>query len=220
MVALLLLVLPILLVLNFRVFYWRDLVHDRYLYVPSAGFCILAGVALLEVSRWITKAISPAVQQFLCAGLLCGLTLTTLAEAQSWRNNLSVLANAAQLAPGNIGAQIMLGDELESRNKFVEAKISYLRALQLTPQWAPAWFAYGRTLLLTGDLNGAIQSFHRAIALEDTPIEEVWLAMAMDKAGQHGEAHALLAWAVAQDPSMMQAALDVEKKEIAAASAQ
>lgn len=79
-VALLLMVVPILLVLNFRVFYWGDLVHDRYLYVPSAGFCILAAIALLEISRWISKAISSSVQQFLCAGLLCALALTTLAE--------------------------------------------------------------------------------------------------------------------------------------------
>lgn len=226
LIAVLLLTLPILLVLDFRVFYWRDLVHDRYLYVPSAGFCILAAIALLDMSRWILRALSPAMQQFLCAGLLGALALTTLAEAQPWRNNLSVLANAAVVAPRNIAAQIMLGDELESRNKFVEAEISYLRALQLTPAWAPAWFAYGRTLLLTGDPNGAIQSFQRAIALDNSPIEEVWLARAMDKAGKHDEAHALLAQTVAQDPSMMQAAIDVEraveknveKKEIPAAS--
>jgi protein O-mannosyl-transferase len=215
--ALLLLVPPILLILNFRVFYWRDLVHDRYLYVPSAGFCILASLALLEMSRRISRAISPGVQQFLCAGLLCALALTTLAEAQPWRNNLSVLANAAQLAPGNIGAQIMLGAELESRNNFVEARISYLRALQLTPAWAPAWFAYGRTLLLTGDANGAIQSFQRAIALDDDPIEEVWLAMAMDRVGKHDEAHALLVQALARDSSMMQASVDVEREVVAAA---
>jgi predicted Zn-dependent protease len=80
--------------------------------------------------------------------------------------------------------------------------------------------------LLTGDPNGAIQSFQRAIALDNSPIEEVWLARAMDKAGKHDEAHALLAQTVAQDPSMMQAAIDVEraveknveKKEIPAAS--
>ncbi len=216
--ALLLLVPPILLVLNFRVFYWGDLVHDRYLYTPSAGFCILAAIALLQAGESASKAISPAVQQFLCAGLLCALALTTVAEAQPWRNNLSLLANAAKVAPRNIGAQILLGEELESRNNLAEAKISYQRALQLTPDWGPAWFAYGRTLLLTGDANGAIQSLQRAITLDDTPIAEVWLALAIDKAGRHDEARALLARTFAKDPSMMQAAIDVQKKELAASS--
>ena len=210
-VALLLLVLPILLVLNFRIFYWRDLVHDRYIYTPSAGFSILAAIMLLEAGRVVSKTISPAVQQFLGAGLLCALSLTTLAEAQSWRNNLSALANAAEIAPRNIAAQIMLGDELELRHNLVEAKICYLRAVQLTPEWAPAWFAYGRTLLLTGDSAGAIQSFRRTIALDKSPTAEVWLAVAMDKAGQHDEARDLLVRAFAEDPAMMQTAVDLEK---------
>jgi len=219
-IAFLLLVPPIILVLDFRVFYWRDLVHDRYLYTPSAGFCLLAAMALMGVSRRIPKAISPTVQQFLCAGLLCALALTTVAEAQPWRNNLSLLANAARLAPRNIGAQIMLGDELESRNNLVEARISYLRALQLTPEWAPAWFAYGRTLLLTGDPKGAIPSLQRAIALGDSPIEEVWLAVAMDKVGRDEEASEHLSRAITQDQSMMQAAIDLEKRTSVAASKQ
>ena len=219
-VALLLLVPPIVLVLNFRVFYWRDLVHDRYLYVPSAGFCILAAMALLEVGRWSSKAISPAVQQFLGVGLLCALALTTLAEAQPWRNNLSVLANAAKLAPQNIGAQILLGDELESRSNFEEAKICYLRALQLTPGWAPAWFAYGRTLLLSRDPEAAIQSFQRSLALDESPITDVWLALAMEKVGRHDEARALLGRAVAQDPSMIEESAKVEREVMAAAGNQ
>jgi protein O-mannosyl-transferase len=212
LVAVLLLISPIVLVLNFRVFYWRDLVHDRYLYTPSAGFCILAAIVLVQAGAWASKAISPVVQQFLAAGLLCALALTTLAEAQPWRNNLSVLANAAKVAPRNIGAQILLGEELEGRSNFVEAKICDLRALQLTPAWGPAWFAYGRTLLLTGDPEGAIQSFQRAVVLDGSPIERVWLALAMDQVGRHDESRALLARAVAQDPAMIQAAIEVERK--------
>lgn len=216
-VAVLLLILPIVLVLNFRVFYWRDLVHDRYLYTPSAGFCILAAITLVQAGAWVSKAISAVVQQLLAAGLLCALVLTTLAEAQPWRTNLSVLAHAVKVAPRNIGAQILLGDELESRNNFVEAKICYQNALQLTPSWGPAWFAYGRMLLLTGDSEGAIQSFRRAVVLDGSPIESVWLALALDKVGQDDEARALLARAFAQDPAMMQTSIDV-KMELAAAT--
>ena len=211
-VAALLIVLPVLLVLDFRVFYWRDLVHDRYLYIPSAGLCILAAMALRELGRRFARTISPFAQQLLAAALLCGLALTTIAEAQPWKNNLLLLANAAEIAPRNIAAQIMLGDELESRNNFVEARICYRRALELTPAWAPAWFAYGRTLLLTQDPQGAIQSFERAIRLEDSPIAKVWLALALENVGRHDEARAALSAAVAQDPSMRQAYGDVQNR--------
>ncbi len=211
-VAALLIVLPVLLVLDFRVFYWGDLVHDRYLYIPSAGFCILAAMALCELGRRFAKTITPLAQQLLAAGLLCGVALTTIAESQPWKNNLLLLAKAAAIAPRNIAAQIMLGDELESRNNFVEARICYQRALELTPAWAPAWFAYGRTLLLTHDPEDAIQSFQRAVRLEDSPIVKVWLASAFENMGRHDDARATLSEAVAQDPSMRQAYVDVQNK--------
>lgn len=203
-IAILLVVLPILLVLNFRVFNWGDLVHDRYLYTPSAGFCILAAMALCDLGLWLGRTIRPSVQQFLAAALVFALASATVAQAQPWKNNLLLLLNAVQTAPRNIASEILLGNELENRGDFVEAKICYGRALQLTPSWGPAWFAYGRILLLTRDPQNAIRSLQRAVELDERPIAIVWLALAMDDAGRQQEASALLAKAVALDPSMRQ----------------
>lgn len=212
LISVLLIVLPILLVLNFRVFYWGDLVHDRYLYVPSAGFCILAAMALCEMGRRFESTISPVAQRILAAALVCGMGTMTVAQAQPWKNNLLLLANAAKTAPRNIAAQILLGDELEARNNFPEAKICYERALELTPAWAPAWFAYGRTLLLTHDAEAAVQSLQRAIVLGDSPIIRVWLAVAFEATGRHAEAQSALTVAVAKDPGTLQAFADVRKR--------
>ena len=217
LIAALLIVLPVLLVLDFRVFYWGDLVHDRYLYIPSAGLCMLAAMALWELGRRLERTISSLAQQLLAAALLFGLALTTIAEAQPWKNNLLLLANAAEIAPRNIAAQFMLGDELESRNNFAEARICYRRSLELTPAWAPAWFAYGRTLLLTQDAEGAIQSFQRAIRLDASPIAEVWFSLALEQAGRRDEARTALSAAIAQDPSMRQAYAAVQNRVMSAA---
>jgi tetratricopeptide (TPR) repeat protein len=136
----------------------------------------------------------------------------TVAQAQPWKNNLLLLANAAKTAPRNIAAQILLGDELEARNNFAEAKICYELALELTPAWAPAWFAYGRTLLLTHDAEAAVQSLQRAIVLGDSPIIRVWLAVAFEATGRHAEAQSALTVAVAKDPGTLQAYADVRKR--------
>jgi hypothetical protein len=216
LVAALLLVLPILLVLDLHVFYWRDLVHDRYLYVPSAGFCMLAAIGLAELSRRFAQTISPVAQQLLVVALLCGLAMTTVAEEQPWKNNLLLLANAAEVAPGNIAAQLMLGDELEARQRFVEAGICYQRAIALTPRWAPAWFAYGRALLLGDNPAAATESLQRAVQLDSSPMPKVWLALALEKNGRHEEASRTLGAAVAQDPSMRQAYVNVQARLIPA----
>lgn len=215
-VATLLLVLPLVLVLNFRVFYWRDLVHDRYLYIPSVGFCVIAAMALSEFGDWLAARIRRPVQYCMAAGLLCVLALAAVTEAQPWKNNMSLLRHAVAVAPGNIAAEILLGNELESKGNFTEARTCYERALQLTPGWAPAWFAFGRVLLLTHDPEGAVRSLRRAEELENSPIAQVWLALALDRVGQTREADALLAKAVAQDPSMLQTHLRLQQQLVAA----
>ncbi len=215
-VAALLVVLPIFLVLNFRLFNWRDLVHDRYLYTPSAGFCMLAAMAVWDLGSWSAKTIRPSVQRVLAAGLLCFLALTTVTQAMPWRNNLLLLGHAVEVAPGNIAAEMLLGNEFEARGNFEEAKICYTRAVQLTPAWGPAWFAYGRSLLLTRDPNNAVRSLQRAIELDDPPIAFVWLALALDQVGRGQEAQALLARAEAHDPSMVQVHARMQQQLLAA----
>ena len=46
-----LLVLPLLPVLTLNAFAFDDFVHDRYLYVPVAGFCLLLAAALKYFRR-------------------------------------------------------------------------------------------------------------------------------------------------------------------------
>jgi len=199
-----LVVLPVILVLNFRLFNWRDLVHDRYLYTPSAGFFILAAMALWELGSWSAKTIRPPVQRALAAGLLCFLALTTVTQAMPWRSNLLLLGHAVEVAPGNVASEMLLGNEFEGRGNFEEANICYRRVVQLTPAWGPAWFAYGRTLLLTQDPNHAVRSLQHSVALDESPIAFVWLALALDQVGRQQEAEAMLARAAAHDPSMLQ----------------
>jgi len=215
-IAMLLVVVPILLVLNFRIFNWRDLVHDRYLYTPSAGYCILAATALWNLGRWSAKTVGPTVQRILVAGLLCVMALATATQALPWKNNLLLLRNAVEIAPGNISAQMLLGSELESRGHFPEAEICYARALQLTPAWGPAWFAYGRALLLTRDPENAIRSLRRAVELDERPIELVWLALAMDEVGRQQEAQSLLVRAASEDRTMPQVYEGLQRELIAA----
>ena len=49
--ALVLLVVPLLPVLDLRSLTAGDIVHDRYLYLPSIGFAILVGLAVREIER-------------------------------------------------------------------------------------------------------------------------------------------------------------------------
>lgn len=202
LVAVFLLVLPVVLVLNFRVFYWGDLVHDRYLYTPSAGFCLLAALAMADLGQRLGEKVSRSFRWTVAAVLVGMLAVVTVVQAQPWRNDLLLMTNAVKIAPRNIAAQMMLGRELESRGYFTAAATCYGRALQITPQWGPVWFSFGRTLLLTNDTPNAIRSLEQAVKLDEQPISLVWLSMALNRAGQSQRAEALLERAEAEDATM------------------
>lgn len=202
LVAVFLLVLPVVLVLNFRVFYWGDLVHDRYLYTPSAGFCLLAAMAIADLGQLLRERVTRSFRWTVAAGLAGMLALVTVIQSQPWRNDLLLMANAVKIAPRNIAAQMMLGNQLESRGYFAAAATCYGRALQITPRWGPAWFSFGRTLLLTNDTPNAIRSLEQAVKLDEQPISLVWLSIALNRAGQSQKAEELLERAEAEDGTM------------------
>jgi hypothetical protein len=58
--------------------------------------------------------------------------------------------------------------------------------------------------LLTQDPNHAVRSLQHSVALDESPIAFVWLALALDQVGRQQEAEAMLARAAAHDPSMLQ----------------
>ena len=212
LVAALITIFPIALVLNFRVFYWGDLVHDRYLYTPSAGFCLLLAFGLSDLGEFFAARVSLLVREMIVAALLCLFGLLAISQSLPWRNDLLLMANAVQVAPRNIAAEMLFGDELESRGYFEEASTCYLRALQIAPMWGPAWFSYGRTLLLTKQSDTAVQTLQRAVALDERPISLVWLSVAMDRAGRRQEAQSLLERAEVADPSMRLKYADLQQR--------
>ena len=113
--AALLLLLPILPVLNFRAFAYDDLQHDRYLYLPSAGLCLLLAMAAARFLRW------PALRLGLLAAASAALAYANVQSSGVWVNNLTLYTHAAEIAPDSILVAEYLGDELVNQQRFAEA---------------------------------------------------------------------------------------------------
>src|SRR5581483_1267367 len=73
------------------------LVHDRYLYLPSIGFCILLAMALHVLPRGVRVA-GRAVLPSLAVAVLAILgTATTFAQSVYWASNLLLYNRAVQV---------------------------------------------------------------------------------------------------------------------------
>lgn len=91
-----------------------DFVRDRYMYLPSIGFAILAALGLRRLpsfKRWDAQAV-----QFCAALILCGAYgCASLAQQAYWGNDLLVLMRGQSLYPSNPYALAGLAKEYSQR---------------------------------------------------------------------------------------------------------
>ena len=92
-----------------------DFVRDRYMYLPSIGFAILAAMGLRRlpsIKRWSAQA----VQVVRCGRALCGgYVCASLAQQVYWGNDLLLLVRGQSLYPGNPYAMAGLAKEYSQR---------------------------------------------------------------------------------------------------------
>jgi len=138
-----LLVLPILPVLNIRAFAHFETVHDRYLYLPSIGFCILAALALQHLR-------DRRAQIAVAAGVTLAFAYGAVTQEQQWENNVTLFQRGIQLSPNNEIANQGMGTALMLRNQPADAIPYYRRALELQPNMIESNYSLGRAYEAVG----------------------------------------------------------------------
>ncbi len=91
-----------------------DFVRDRYMYLPSIGFAILAALGLRRlpsIKRWNAQAVQGCAVVLLCGGYVCA----SLAQQVYWGSDLLLLVRGQSLYPGNPYAVAGLAKEYSQR---------------------------------------------------------------------------------------------------------
>ncbi len=87
---------------------------ERFLYIPSAGFCIFIGYFLLEVTRRLkVEKLGWALGLLLCVIYL----LFTISGQGVWKNDLSLWERASKRTPNNAVPHINYGNSLLKEGK-------------------------------------------------------------------------------------------------------
>jgi Flp pilus assembly protein TadD len=198
--ALLLFALPLLPVANL-LFPIGTILAERLLYLPSAGACLLAGLALapwLEAERSGRRRIA-----------LAGLAIVTILMAargawrfRDWRDDRTIFAAAIRLYPDNVRAQFNYGAASERTHDDGEAERAYRRAVAVWPQFSDAHYNLAGLLGRSGRWREAGEEYRAALA--EQPGNVTYLVNAGHAAAQAGElarAQELLERAVGLDRS-------------------
>jgi tetratricopeptide (TPR) repeat protein len=91
-----------------------DFVRDRYMYLPSIGFAILAAIGLRRlpsIKRWNARMVQVCAALVLCGGYVCA----SIAQQVYWGNDLLLLVRGQSLYPGNPYTMAGLAKEYSQR---------------------------------------------------------------------------------------------------------
>lgn len=112
-----------------------DFVRDRYMYLPSIGFAILAAMGLRRlppVKGWSAQAVQGCAVFVLCGGYLCA----SIAQQVYWANDMALLVRGQTLYPGNPYALAGLAKEYSQRGAHDKAIELAQTAVRDHPEYA------------------------------------------------------------------------------------
>jgi tetratricopeptide (TPR) repeat protein len=151
-------------VLNLKAFRQEEsLLHDRYLYLPSIGFCILVAMGL----DWISARFAERRGQvFAGAAVLLGAILLGLTFYQnfSWQGEIAMTENAMKTAPRWPFLQNYIGAYYAEQRRFPEAERAYAAAIEIDGKYYDSHSNLGDVYREQGKLSDAERCYLNAIA--------------------------------------------------------
>jgi tetratricopeptide (TPR) repeat protein len=141
-----------------------ELVHDRYLYLPSIGYCSL----LAFVLRWILgrvrgRAALAGMSVIVLAALLYGYLVVV--QSRPWADEVSLFRNSVMVAPSSNHAFQQFAYALAQQGHCADALPLLATVVDHEPDNAKAVFGLGACYFHTGNLETAEALMLRTIEL-------------------------------------------------------
>ncbi len=197
------LVLPLIPLLNIRVFVANDFAHDRYLYLPSVGLAVLVAMLLKKVCigppRWLGLPAS-----LLAAGLCLAAAMSygTIIQSSYFKDNLTFYAYNLTRAPHNPDAESNYATVLAEDGQYGLALDQFLDVVKYFPNYWTPTYNLALTYYKMGKLPEAEKYFLQAIRINPHRSDEYfYLGMTLFKTGRIAQAIAATRQAIAIHPN-------------------
>lgn len=159
---------------------------DRFLFIPSLGFCILLAYLLMTLfkipknSREVIAFRSlPGSFKYAALFVLLLYAGLTVARNRHWHDTLTLMrhdirhlsesAQAHNLLASNLVLAALAESNIKAgRSLMLEAETHYEKAVTIYPEFFNAMYDLGRVRLMLGKLNESEAAFLKAIELDST----------------------------------------------------
>jgi len=146
------------------------LMAERYLYVPSIGFCMAVGAVIHSVAyrpaRVPRGGLYTKIGLVSLTVLLVAYTSLAVRRNLDWRSQHSLAAKTLEQNPKAVEAHLVLADAYCEKGMYDKAIVEFRRALLRTPSSARAYLGLGITYGKKGEYGSAISEIRQAIALD------------------------------------------------------
>ncbi|MBK8555427.1 MAG: glycosyltransferase family 39 protein [Lewinellaceae bacterium] len=184
---------------------------ERFAFIPSLGFCLVAAVLLLRLMQsgaaWQTAKLSTVL---VVSGIVLALfSIKTLTRNPAWASNEKLFFTDAKTSTNSAKIQNAMGGILfdkaktlsagPERDKMFRESMQYAdKALSIYPNYKEAMLIRAGSQIFLNEYEGSLRDYRRAIQIapEDKKIPG-YLALALREAGQfYGEKKGDLATAM------------------------
>lgn len=155
-------------VLNIRIFNHADIVHDRYLYLPSMGLALVAALVIRRLPVPGALPLRPFVLKLVVAMIIVSALVTSsFAQSQFYRTDLLFYFRGWSVSPDSEVAGMNLGVEMLRRGKGGEAFGLFDRVVRNNPHNWMGHYNMGYLMYLTGNHAVAERELKQVLALND-----------------------------------------------------
>lgn len=165
-IALALIVAPLLPVLNLKVFHYEYIIQDRYLYLPSIGFCYLIAILIIQFSR-IQKQLATVLAVIIIVGFGAG----TVAQNRVWHDARALWQRAIKYSPDSWSTHYNLGLAYLELKQYQGAVGELVEANRLNPREPIVLNNLALAQKGAGDDLAAIALLREALKIDPTLIE-------------------------------------------------
>lgn len=201
--AAILMTLPLLPVFDLRALTAGDVVHERYLYLPSVGYVIFIALALCELEDRLKRA-KPSLSGTALAttGAIAVLFVAlTLTQQRQWSSDIALYTRGIVTAPDNLTVRDNLANALLATGQPARAIAVYQEVLSRNPNFWRSSFNLGVAYYRSGNEPAAEQSLEQAIRVDNRDSDQyIYLALVKMQMKRLSEAKYNAREAVARSP--------------------
>ena len=180
---------------------------DRYTYLPTISFFLLAGLGLFRLGRVLGQS---AVPRFLIGAcgvvLVVGLMGLTQKQVKVWKNTETLWRHTVQVFPERLPrARFFLGKDYLNRNKLADAEREFQTTLRMNSIYTEAYNGLGLVEYKRGRLQSAEKKFKKALALNSEFVEaRLNLGLVLFDLGRWSQAETQYLQALEQEPDSVE----------------